>query len=87
MSVDTKRARQFADKLEKQNASAAGYVRDLADEVDRLWEMYRDEEESNRFDLETKWGPLLAAAKEEGNKHNYPCMCKLCLRIAACEEK
>ena len=80
--TDTRRSREFADKLEKDDAYAAACIYELADEVDRL----REREV-------TKWKPLLAAAKEESATHNAEdCganygRCALCAVVAACEEK
>ncbi len=59
----------------------------LADEVDRLLEKYRDEEESNRYDLEFKWEPLLAAAEAVQLDDDMDSDVNLMNAIAACEEK
>lgn len=36
MSMNTKKANEFADRIEKYNASAASYIHELSDEVDKL---------------------------------------------------
>ncbi len=95
--VDTGMARLLADAIghERRRAirrreDAHLALRALADEVERLREVLREQVTLNTKLVGRqveKWEPLLAVAKEEGNKHNYPCRCKLCLRVAACEEK
>jgi len=96
---NTKRERAYADILHKTDMYAAACIRELADEVDRLRKEYNKAAMALKNiheamwldaekDVETKWKPLLAAAKDVLESQGvWPSTKGLREAVAACEEK